>query len=118
MHTRRTFLSRLFLAAAALAMPGLTGCSTARDFAVAFIASAQAVVNADPNASYVPALNKAIADAQTALANWNDSSANCALTSAANDIVLILDSIVSSSQVALIATVAIAGFDALAAVLF
>jgi len=107
------------IAAVAVTAP-LAGCTSAqaKSFADAFIASAQAVVDADPTASYVPDLNLAIAGMKTAEAGWNGSSMNCALTSAANVAVQIIDSIDPASPVALIATVAVAGFDALAAVLF
>jgi hypothetical protein len=103
---------------ATVALVPLTACSSALDFANAFIASATAIVNADPTAPYVPALNQAIQSMKDAEANWNGSSVNCALTSAANTAVQIIDQIVPGSPVALIATVAVAGFDALAAVLF
>ena len=104
----------------ALAIVPLAGCTSAqaKSFADAFIASATAVVDADPTASYVPDLQLAIDSMKTAEAGWNGSSINCALTSAANTAVKILDSIVPSSPVALIATVAVAGFDALEAALF
>jgi hypothetical protein len=92
------------VAAVAVVVP-LTGCSAALDFANAFIASAKAIVAADPNAPYVADLNLAITAMQTAETGWNGSSVNC-------------DQIVPGSPVALIATVAVAGFDALAAILF
>jgi hypothetical protein len=103
-----------------IGLVSMTGCTAgqAKSFADAFIASAQAVVNADPNAVYVPDLNLAIAAMKTAEAGWDGSSINCALTSAANTAVQIIDSILPASPVALIATVAVAGFDALAAALF
>ena len=102
------------------AMIPLTACSSqdAKNFANAFIASAQAVVDADPSASYVPDLNLAISSMKLAVAGWDGSSINCALTSAANTAVQIIDGIVPGSPVALIATVAVAGFDVLAASLF
>jgi hypothetical protein len=102
------------------AMIPVTACSSqdAKSFADAFIASAQAVVDADPSASYVPDLNIAIAAMKTAEAGWDGSSINCALTSAANITANILDSILPGSPVALIATIAVAGFDVLAAKLF
>ena len=108
------------LPVAAVALVPLAGCTSAqaKSFADAFIASAQAVVDADPSAPYVAELNLAIASMKTAEAGWNGSSVNCALTSAANTAVQIIDQIVPSSPVALIATVAVAGFDALAAALF
>jgi hypothetical protein len=107
------------IAAVAVTVP-LAGCTSAqaKSFADAFIASAQAVVDADPTASYVPDLNLAIQSMKTAENGWDGSSINCALTSAANITANILDSILPGSPVALIATIAVVGFDVLAAKLF
>ena len=97
-----------------------SGCSQsdAINLANAFIASAKAIVAADPSAPYVANLEEAITAMETAEAGWNGSSVNCALGSAANTAVEIIDQIAPASPVALIATVAVAGFDALQAVLF
>ena len=58
-------------------------------------------------------LQLAIQALKTAVAGWNGTSVNCALQAAANIAAQIIDSIMPGSTVALIATVAIAGFDVL-----
>jgi hypothetical protein len=119
MMNRRSFIRCAATGGIVLALAPaslLTGCSVnGLSVAKAFIASAQAIVTADPSASYVADLDLAIASMQTAVRNWNGSSASCALTSSANTVAQIIDSIEPGSPVALLATVAVAGFDVLMA---
>jgi len=90
-----------------------TGCVSVVSLANDFIATATAIVNADPTGPWVSDLELAIAAMKTAVAGWNGSSANCALQSAANAAAQIINQIDPGSTVALIAAVAIAGFDVL-----
>ena len=92
---------------------GMTGCISVTALANDFIASLTAIVDADPTAVYVPELQLAIQALKTAAAGWKWSTVNCALQSAANTAAAIINQIIPGSQVALIATVAIAGFDIL-----
>ena len=95
-----------------------TGCSVnALALTNAFVASLQAIVTADPTASYVNDLDIAITAIKTAEAGWNGTTTNCAVQSAVNAAAAIIVQIDPNSKVALIATVAVAGYDALMAAL-
>lgn len=117
---RRGFLKAL-MGITLLLVPATlqTGCTPsgaqALQMAQAFVASAQAVLAADPNAPYAADLTLAIQSMQTAIKGWNGSSTNCALTSSANIVATIINSVAPASPAALIATIAVAGFDALMA---
>jgi hypothetical protein len=113
---RRQFAIRLggILALAAVS-PTLQGCVNVTSLANTFIAALKAIVAADPTAPYVAELNLAIQALQTAVAGWNGSSVNCALQSAANVAVEIINQIAPTSIVATVAAVAVAGFDVLMA---
>ncbi len=100
------------IATGSVAMVAMTGCSVnALDMAKIFVASEQAFVNADPNAPYVGDLDIAITAEQTAIANWNGSTALCAFQSAANTAVAIIDQTDPNSQLALIAGAVVAAYD-------
>jgi hypothetical protein len=92
----------------------MTGCSLKGD-AQNVIDALTAIVNADPNASWVPDLKIAIADAQTAIQDWNGTSANCELQSAITIASAIIDSIPLGNTIDLIVTIAVAGISALLA---
>lgn len=87
-----------------------TGCS-AKGFAQTFINASQAIYNADPSASYAADLEIAVNAMQLAVNNWNGTSMNCDFIVAANAASAIIDGIDPGSQLATIATIAVAGFD-------
>jgi hypothetical protein len=87
-----------------------TACS-AKGFAQTFINAAQAIYAADPTASYAKDLEIAVNAMQLAVNNWNGTSMNCDFIVAANAASAIIDGIAPNSQLALIATIAVAGFD-------
>jgi hypothetical protein len=111
---RRMFLQMSGTTAVAVMVLPMTGCSLKGD-AQNVIDVLNSVVNADPNGAWVPDLKIAIADAQTAIANWNGSSTNCELQSAITIASAILDSLPLGLTIDLIVTVAVAGIDALLA---
>lgn len=98
----------------AVAAGPLAACSLKSD-AQDVVDTLNAIVNADPNGAWVPDLKIAIADAQTAIANWNGSSTNCELQSAVTIASAILNSLPLGLTIDLIVTVAVAGIDALLA---
>ena len=92
-----------------------TGCVNPLALTNAFVASLQAIVDADPSASYVGDLDLAITAIKTAEAGWNGTTTNCAVQSAVNAAAKIIVQIAPNSKVAAIAIVAVAGYDALMA---
>jgi hypothetical protein len=92
----------------------LTGCSLKGD-AQDVLDVITAVYNADPTGAWAPDLEIAIQDMTTAIADWNGSSVNCELQSAATIAGAILDSIPLGLEIDLIVSVALAGVDVLLA---
>jgi hypothetical protein len=112
MQNRRMFLKMSAGAAVAVLVMPTTGCSLKGD-AQDVLDTITAIYNADPTAVWAPDLKIAIADMTTAIADWNGSSVNCELQSAATIAAAILDSIPLGATIDLIVTIALAGINVL-----
>jgi hypothetical protein len=117
---RRTFLqlSTTGAAVAVLAPSALltTGCTfSLKGAAQTALNLVTQIYNADPTASWAPDLKIAIADMTVAIADWNGSSVNCELQSAAQIAATIMDSIPLGAPIDLIVTIALSAVNALLA---